>query len=146
LAGSTTRLAALLLTGLSLAGAAPAGVDLDIRIENLRSLKGAVRLCLTQNPAHFPDCKSDPAAKTLSLPAGTGVAQFKNVAPGQYALSAFHDENANGKLDKMAIVPREGFGFSRNPVIRFGPPAYKDAQFTVNAGAKEQRVKIRYML
>jgi len=43
-------------------------------------------------------------------------------------------------------IPREGFGFSRNPAIRFGPPRYKDARFTLGADAQMQQVRIRYLL
>ncbi|QPQ54518.1 DUF2141 domain-containing protein [Allosphingosinicella flava] len=140
------RLAILALLAPSLAAAAPAGSDLTVRFENLRSGKGSVRVCLTQNARYFPDCKDDPAARKMLIPARDGIAHFRGIPPGQYALSAFHDENGNGKLDKMAIMPREGFGFSRNPVIRFGPPKYDDARFSVGAGQSEQKVKLRYML
>ena len=36
--------------------------------------------------------------------------------------SLLHDENENSKLDTMLKIPKEGFGFSRNPAIRMGPP------------------------
>lgn len=141
------RRIALTLAAFSLAGATPpASGDLIVKIENLRNSKGMVRLCLTRNPGAFPDCSGDPEAKTLSTSASSHVARFNGVAPGRYAITLIHDENGNGKLDKVAIMPREGFGFSRNPVIRFGPPSFKDAVFAVESGPSEQIVKVRYLL
>ena len=61
------------------------------------------------------------------------------MAPGDYSLLVIHDENRNGKLDKMLGMPREGFGFSRNPAIRMGPPRYGDVRFAVPPGAAGRR-------
>ena len=71
---------------------------------------------------------------------------FGIVAPGRYALSLFHDENSNGKLDTLMLMPREGFGFSRDAPVRFGPPKFSAAEFTVSGAAQRQTVRMRYML
>jgi uncharacterized protein (DUF2141 family) len=129
------------------AAAAPAagGTDLEIRLEQLRSLKGAVRLCLTRNQAYFPDCKADPQGLRRSASAGGGIV-LSGMAPGLYALSVVHDENGNGKLDKLGFVPREGFGFSNNPAIRFGPPSFQSVRFQIAPGHNRQSVRMRYLL
>ena len=66
--------------------------------------------------------------------------------PGTYAIAAVHDENGNGKLDTVLMMPHEGFGFSRNPAIRFGPPKFKNASFAVGTEVVTQKVKMKYML
>lgn len=49
---------------------------------------------------------------------------------GEYALSAFLDENGNEELDTNLFgVPSERFGFSGNPRILTGPPEYEDSAF-----------------
>ncbi len=89
-----------------------------------------------------------------SLP---GPVEFQDVAigpnglihgmkPGTYAVSLVHDENANGKLDTKAMIPGEGFGFSRNPMILFGPPSFGGAKFTLDANGGAQAIKMKYML
>ena len=41
------------------------------------------------------------------------------------AITAFHDANENGELDKSAIgIPTEKYGFSKNPAPGFGPPSF----------------------
>jgi len=106
-----------------------------------------VRLCLTRNPAHFPDCNGDPAALKRSLPAARAASlSLGDVAPGVYALAVIHDENGNGRLDRFMAVPREGFGFSRNPRIRMGPPRFDEVRFEVGAGRVRQAVQMKYLL
>jgi uncharacterized protein (DUF2141 family) len=57
-----------------------------------------------------------------------------------------HDENNNHKLDTFAGIPREGFGFSRNPSVTFGPPRFAAARFTLSSDADRQQVRMRYLL
>ncbi|WDI32706.1 DUF2141 domain-containing protein [Hyphococcus flavus] len=58
---------------------------------------------------------------------------------GLFAMSVYHDENANGDFDKNGIgLPAEPWGISNNPKVRFGPPKVEKALFEVGAetGAK----------
>lgn len=136
--------AALILVAL-LPGASPVG-GLDVDVSKLRSEKGMLRLCLTADPDNFPGCLDDKNAVTRSVPASERSVRFDGLSGGRYALSVIHDENGNAKLDTFAGIPREGFGFSRNPVIRFGPPRFSSAEFALQAGGRvEQDVRIRYM-
>jgi uncharacterized protein (DUF2141 family) len=120
---------------------------LDIVVSGLRSMKGNVLMCLTANPKTFPDCSKDGQAHKLIIPANkAGQIRMPNLIPGQYALAMIHDENANGKLDVRIMIPNEGFGFSRNPAVVFGPPKFKSAGFAMGAGEVRQAVKMKYML
>jgi uncharacterized protein (DUF2141 family) len=113
----------------------------------LRSTKGNVLICLTAKPKAFPDCSKDSAARKMIVAAvSSKMVEFAGVVPGTYAISLIHDENGNGKLDTRIIIPREGFGFSRNPTITFGPPSFAAASFGVVAGLNSQSVKFKYML
>ena len=120
--------------------------DLEISIEKLRNLKGELHFCLTREPAHFPDCKRDPKAVTRSAPATAGRIRIAGLAPGGYALAIFHDENRNRKLDMLIGIPREGFGFSRNPVVRFGAPKFRQVRIDLPTGFTRQTVRMQYVL
>jgi uncharacterized protein (DUF2141 family) len=127
--------------------AADASSELDLSITGLRSAKGNVLICLTENAKAFPDCAKDPGAHKMRVIAGNAAhVRFDGLAQGTYAVSLIHDENGNGKLDTMMMMPREGFGFSRNPAISFGPPKFGSASFVIGAGAVSQSVKMKYML
>lgn len=129
----------LLLTG------AQGMSQVEVAIEGLRNGRGDVHLCLTRHPRHFPNCRDDPAAIKRTVPASTTRVTM-NAAPGEYALSVFHDENRNRELDTMLRIPREGFGFSRNPRIRFGAPRFRDVRVDIAPGFTRLSVRMQYML
>ena len=122
------------------------GADVEIQVQGLRNTNGLVRLCLTRNPAHFPACNEDRAAVKATVPARQAGSLRLRVPVGVYALSVIHDENGNGRLDKFMAIPREGFGFSRNPRIRMGPPRFDEVRFPIPAGGARQVVQMKYLL
>lgn len=102
--------------------------------------------CLTDRPDSFPNCRKDPQARKLVAPAGSVVElDFGQVPAGRYAISLFHDENGNGKLDRSLMMPREGYGFSRNAPVRMGPPSFASAAFTLASQPEHQSIRMRYM-
>lgn len=128
----------------SLGGATPVG-RLEVELSGMRSSKGVLRLCVTADPASFPKCHGDPLAVRRNVPATARSFVVEGLPSGSYALAVLHDENGNKRLDTFAGVPTEGFGFSRNPPMRFGPPRFGDARFAVGSDADMQQVRMRYM-
>lgn len=138
------QLAAASVTGASLKASVPSST-LEIDIAGLRSTKGIILICLTANPASFPDCEGGKDSRLMRVFANkAGAIEVKGLAPGNYAISLVHDENANGRLDKAILIPREGFGFSRNPKITFGPPKFSAVEVNVGQGDVKIPVKMKY--
>lgn len=131
---------------LAAAGADETAVQIDVT--GLRSAKGVVRACMTSNPDHFLDCRGKADSVTVVVAAAEEVhLDFGRVAPGRYAIALLHDENNNGKADRaLMMMPKEGFGFSRDAPVRFGPPSFKQAAFDVGAAPVHQTIRMRYML
>lgn len=128
-------------------GASGSDSRLDIEVHSLRSSEGLVHLCMTARPDHFPDCADDAAAYTATVPAAATVKlRLTNLKPGRYAIALLHDENGNGKVDKTLMLPREGFGFSRDAKIRMGPPSFEHAAFDLGEERERQRIRMRYLL
>ena len=127
-----------------LAATAPV-TRLDVEVDNLRSSKGMIRVCLTADPKNFPACVDDADALTRSIPASVHTISFPGLPQRAYALALIHDENNNSKLDTIAGIPREGYGFSRNAAVRFGPPHFSAAEFRLAGDADMQQVKMRYI-
>ena len=121
-------------------------LTVDIDLAGLRSQRGSLHVCMTRKPAHFPDCKSDPAALRSSAAASTHHLHIDHVPPGRYAIAVFHDENSNRNLDKFAGIPKEGFAFSRNPSIKFRAPRFEEVAVDVTPGANQARLKMHYLL
>jgi uncharacterized protein (DUF2141 family) len=144
------KIAPILVCGAVLAGfAAPAAAgSITITVTDVRSSKGVVRACMTTRQAIFPRCIQDPNSHRTVVPAsGTVTIRFDNVDPGEYAIALLHDENDNGKADRaLGMMPKEGYGFSRDAKVRMGPPEWGDAVFTVGAGAQRVNIKMRYFL
>ena len=125
-------------------GAAPIA-RLDVGVDHMRSAKGLLRVCLTADPDNFPACVDDANALTRSIPASVHTTSFPGLPQRGYALAIIHDENSNAKLDTIAGIPREGYGFSRNAAVRFGPPRFSAARFMLAGDAELQQVKMRYI-
>ena len=129
----------------SMTGATAPG-SLDAGIQGFRSQKGQVMACLTTRPQNFPNCQDDPNARRMTVPTrAAGMLKFGGLPSGTYALALIHDENGNGKLDTMMGIPKEGFGFSKNPAIRFGPPSFKSAEVAITSGEHDETVKMKYL-
>ncbi|KER37180.1 hypothetical protein AL00_06575 [Sphingobium indicum F2] len=128
------------------AAAADRAQSLSMDVQGLRSSRGNFLICVTRQADHFPDCRGDPDGRHFTVPATAGVVPLGRMEPGTYAIAIIHDENGNGKLDRLAGIPREGVGFSRNPAIRFGAPSFRSAQFAVTGAAVRQDIKVKYFL
>lgn len=143
--GAWARLPGLLGVLILLTSAAPPGA-VELSFDSARSHRGLFQVCLTRDSAAFPECVGDTLATKRSVSAAQPALRFEGLPTGSYAVAVFHDENGNGRLDTALGIPREGFGFSRNPPMRFGPPRFSAARFDVAAGANSERVRIRYLL
>ncbi len=59
---------------------------------------------------------------------------FRGLPEGRFGITAFHDENGNGKLDANALgLPTELYGFSRDARGVFGPPKFESAVIELKA-------------
>jgi uncharacterized protein (DUF2141 family) len=127
-------------------GEKPVETTLTVEVISLRSAKGQVVYSLFAGPEGFPD-KGEKAIASGTCPiAEDKTARFglPKLAPGVYAVTLFHDENGNGKLDTKTFgIPKEGFGFSNNPKIRVGPPRFKDTAFALTGAGPERRATIK---
>ena len=129
---SSRFLAAAGLAGL-VAVQAPAA-DLTVEVRGIRSDDGRVLLAVhgPESKATFPSGDAVAAARREPARAGTLRFVINDLAPGRYALTAFHDENDNGDLDTNLLgIPREGYGFGNDAKATFGPPSFEAAAVTI---------------
>jgi uncharacterized protein (DUF2141 family) len=131
---ATAAAAAALTCAVSLEAAAS---DLTITIDNLRSDKGQVLLCVfsadTSDTKVFPDCDKGKPVRSQKVTIGGGkvVVTYYGLKDGVYAVAMIHDENGNGTLDTNFIgIPTEGLGVSNNPRLT-GKPGYDEAKFNI---------------
>lgn len=135
LAGSAL---ALLPALMSLACAA----TVSVKVKTVANQNGSVR-GLICDKEHF--LKSCTYKAGVHAAGGEVVLVFSDVPAGRYAISAYHDENDNNKLDRNFIgIPSEGHGFSRDAKGRRGPPEFDDAVLEIRDGANELAVTLNY--
>lgn len=135
--GLTVLLAAASLLALRPAQAA----DLTVEIGGSASDKGAVMVGLFDKTSAFPQT---PLVGQRVAAGASAVVVFKNLAPGRYALSAYHDENDNRQLDRgMFGIPKERYGFSQDARGAGGPPEFRDAAFELKDADQHVKLTLR---
>jgi uncharacterized protein (DUF2141 family) len=117
---------------LSLAALSPAwALDLTVEVTGARSEQGHVLAAIYDSEGNW--LKTPLQGERVQAGART-VLVFRNLPEGRYGITAFHDENSNGKLDANAMgMPTEAYGFSRDARGLFGPPKFADAMLELKA-------------
>src|SRR5688572_27642047 len=116
--------------------------SLEITVENIKDIKGSMRVGIYNNEKDFPDKPAE--GKVVQVSAGTLTVLFERVQPGDYAISIFHDENNNGELDTNAVgIPKEGFAFGNNAMGMFGPPSFDKAKITIGNQNLKHTLKLK---
>lgn len=114
--------------------------DLVINVTNIKDLQGELLVSVCTNPEHYKK-RSCHYEKTVAVNDYNIQAYFSNLDEAEYAVLVLQDMNNNSQLDKSFLgTPREPFGFSNNPSVRFGPPAYKKTAFTLHS---DQQIDIK---
>jgi uncharacterized protein (DUF2141 family) len=120
---------------------------LTVTIQNFRNNNGQVSVALYNKEDAFPK-SPDRAVKILYVPIQNkkAVIVFESLPPGEYAVSVFHDENKNGKMDTNFFgIPKEGVGASNDARGHLGPPHYKDAKFIFSGNNMAITINMVYL-
>jgi len=112
--------------------------NLTITIRGVRNDSGSVLAAVYDADKSF--MKVQLAKATLKAKANKGEVEFvvHDLHAGKYAVSVFHDENDNGKLDKNWMgIPTEGYGFSNDARGNLGPPKFTQAAFDFDGNSSK---------
>lgn len=122
--------------------------NLEVTFQELRNSTGQVCLSLYSGPKGFPKGGTDSdllSSKCTPITNGKATLAFGDLKPGKYAITAFHDANSDGKMNKNSFgMPEEGFGFSNNPEIGFSAPSFNETEFQVSDTKAVVPIKLRY--
>ncbi len=129
------------LTTLSAASAA----ELEITFSGWAKPGGRVYVSLWKRPEGFPSQADKAAQKSfIEVTGDKAVVRLADLEPGDYAVSAFLDENANGALDVNGMrIPVEPYGFSNNARGMFGPPKFEAARFPIKDGVNRIQIELK---
>lgn len=120
---------------------------IHIEISGLHNDRGRVLCALFSSAVDFPKGTDKAVGHASSdVSHGRAVCEFHGIPSGTYAVSVFHDENFNGKLDTNFMgIPREGVGASNDAKGHFGPPKFAAAAFHFSGGRLELKITINYL-
>lgn len=126
---------------------APGGNVIRVEMSGFRNDKGQAFCALFAPGNAFPG-DSQRAVSRVRAPIGHGsaICEFTDVTPGRYAVSVYHDENSNQKMDTNFLgIPKEGVGSSNDAKGKMGPPKFDAAAFTYSGGRLELKIKMFYV-
>lgn len=124
----------LIASGLFGLGAATAAgaADLTVTFHNIEESSGTIMIAVYNDAEKFLAPGGGIAFGRIEATATPATFTFKDLPPGDYAISSFHDVDGNGKLKTNFMgIPREPIGMSRDAKGVMGPPSYDDAVFSL---------------
>lgn len=104
--------------------------SVSVQIENIKNTNGQLVIGLYSNKESF--LKTPQKGEIVKIEGSTATVVFKNIPEGTYAISLFHDENSNEKLDTNFMgIPKEAYACSNNAKGFMSAPEWEDAKFEV---------------
>src|SRR5260370_19753586 len=119
--------------------------DLTVIVSGVRNATGLVSAGVFNSESSF--AKPSEAFASFRIKATTGSVglTIHDLPPGRYAVTAYHDENANGSLDfDPTGVPTEGYGVANGARNPLAPPDFAKAAFALRDPNKSVTIKIAY--
>lgn len=115
-------------------------------IAGLKNQDGRLCLTLFAQESGFPSsAEAAIAAQCVQANQADVGITFANLRPGNYAIAVFHDANDDGKLNTGFLgIPKEGFGFSRNPRIATRAPRFQEAAFSLTRVKQQVQIQMKY--
>ena len=117
---------------------------LIIKFNGMNSNSGNVKIALCNSDENYKNHKAPFIGKSIPINKNSAVIEFDDLPIGDYAIKAFHDEDANDELNTNILgIPIEDYGFSNNARGMFGPPSWEDAKFGLNDETKIVEIEIK---
>lgn len=138
-----TKLLATLLMAAATSPALAAEAALTVQFDPVEIAGGQIMLSLFDSEAAYD--KGEPV-RAAAVPVVNGKASviFNGLAPGRYAVKAFHDIDGNGDMATNPFgMPIEPFAFSNNARAEGGPARWSAASFDVGAGSAVVTIAIK---
>ncbi|WP_420400138.1 DUF2141 domain-containing protein [Flagellimonas sp.] len=122
-------------------GSAQSTATLKVQIQDIESDEGMLRVGLYDSAQNW--LEKTFKSKSSTIVNGKCEVVFEDVPYGEYAISVYHDENNNGKMDKyLGFYPKENYACSNQAPAKYGPPEWKDAKFTISQKTNQQLIKL----
>jgi uncharacterized protein (DUF2141 family) len=107
--------------------------QLTIKISNIEKIKGEIKVGVFNTDHHFLKEGSEIKTYSIKVDKNTAILTITDLPKGDYAVSIFHDENSDNKMNTNFIgIPKEPYGFSNNIKPKMSAPKYKECKFDLS--------------
>lgn len=120
---------------------------LKVVVSGFKSDKGTCIINVFSDKKGFPS-ENKKALKIIKSKIIKGRCEINidNLKSGTYAISVFHDENQNNKMDTNFFgIPNEGTGNSNNPIVEGGPPNFDECKFNFDYSKNLIQISVKYL-
>jgi uncharacterized protein (DUF2141 family) len=121
--------------------------EVTLKFTETKNKPGRILIAVFDDPKEFPDKK---AFLNKIIPVTKEASDYEvrlDLPLGNYAISIFLDENHNNVLDKNFLgIPKERFGFSKNPPISTGAPGFYECEVEVKNDNHNFEIKLIKLL
>ncbi len=118
-----------------------------IQIDNIRSIKGSIRIAVYNTAAGFLQDEHIIFRKSVAATEVNGNTlemDLKELPEGVYAVAVYHDLNNNGQIDKnMMGIPTEPYAFSNGAGGKWKAPVFSEAAIKLSDKTRLQ-LKLKY--
>ncbi|MBL8557648.1 MAG: DUF2141 domain-containing protein [Hyphomonadaceae bacterium] len=113
---------------------APAS-SIALTVRNVRPGAGPVRVVLFDSEGGWKGEARPVRGENIDAAGAEVAVTFTGLKPGVYGVKLFQDIDGDGRMGANPFgVPTEPYAFSNDAPVRFGPPNWQAAQFTVAPG------------
>jgi uncharacterized protein (DUF2141 family) len=117
-------------------------LTLKLTVSNIKNAVGDIYIAVYADEATYMKDRFAEAIAPIETE-GTLDVEIK-IPKGTYAITIFHDENGDAKLNTNFVgIPKEPFGFSNNPKMMFGPPNFKEASFDFTEDGQQISIALK---
>lgn len=148
-----SSLLSVTVTGALVAGFGAARIEADpgvgslvVKIDGFRNDSGIARVAVFDQATGFPGNDEHALRRAASKIGGGRVeVRFDSLPYGVYAVAMYHDENADGRLNKGLFGrPKEGYGVSNNVIHARHPAQFEEAQFRLDGDLMALEIHVHY--
>ncbi len=121
-------------------------VRLNVKVTGVDEARGNVTITVYPDQSDRFLAKGGKLARQrVKAAAPTTTACFVLPAAGWYAVAIYHDADDNHDFKRSLVgLPREGYGFSRNPKSLIGLPSLAEVRFEAKDSDNLQTVQLSY--
>ena len=140
------KLAILLFIGFNCTSVSESTISdkLLITVSNIKSAEGNIMIAIYDADQEFLGQEMVTGKVERVTQTGEMTIVIDDLPFGEYAISIYHDENANENLDtNLFKLPTEPYGFSNDARGTFGPPSFEDSKIIFNSNQREFSIQLK---